>query len=192
MAGLIDKQMDGAQPPAEDPNAPQQGGESSDSDPDFRAALKFAMQALYDNGGADGVARALKADPSPKNLSDTAYQMVSVVDERTGGSVPDQLLAALAMQILKEVVDIAEAAGVSFKPSEIAVAFRDMILRYVEESGYDATQLRQAMEQVDPAQIDRAVAEQEVPEAEDAEESGEPPEGTPADKQEDVAEGEEG
>lgn len=168
--GIIDMQMQPAMPPepampgaqpmpdeADDEQLAMQEGEEgpdADSDPAFRAALQYAMQALYEGGAAEGVAKALQADPSAQNLSQTAYRMVEVVDERTDATVPEELIAVLAMQILKEVVDIGEAAGVEFKPSDIAVAFRDMVLRYVEEAGEDTTQLRAAMEQVDPAQFD--------------------------------------
>ena len=180
MAGMIEQEMAGGAAPADpmgampvdpmaaDPMAGQgammegdlEEAPDADQDPAFRAALQFAMQALYEGGAAEGVARALEANPSAQALSETAYKMVEVVDERTDANVPEELLAVLAMQILKEVVDIAEAAGIAFKPSEIALAFRDMILRYVEESGYDSTQLRAAMEEVDPAQFDAMAAEE--------------------------------
>lgn len=202
MAGLIEQQQAEHPPgPHTMPDGTQMNGQQvatpegdqgpvpqGDDDPAFRDALQFAMKALYEGNGAEGVAKTLLANPSAENLSNVAYKMVEVVDERTQASVPDELLAVLAMQILKEVVDIGEAAGVDYKPSDIATAFRDMILRYVDEQGYDSSQLRAAMEQVDPSQFDEIASEK--PETEDMEEPGEPPEDTPADQQEDAAEGE--
>lgn len=202
MAGLIEQAQGGQHPPgihtmpdgtvmdgdmpvdpgmqqvAEMPEDDMDEGPDPDTDPAFRAALQFAMTALYENGAADGVARALQADASAQTLADTAYKMVEVVDERTEASVPEELMAVLGMQILKEVVDVGEAAGVEFRPSEIALAFREMILRYVEESGEDTTQLRAAMDEIDPAQFDAIAGQGEMQdEQEEEEEEGDDEEG---------------
>ena len=64
-----------------------------------------------------------------------------------------------ARQILQEVADIAEAAGIQLKGSEIATAMKQMILRYVGEQGMDTTQLSAAMDDVDPAEFDRMAEE---------------------------------
>lgn len=179
MAGLIEKEMMGQ---AEDPNAMEPGlmegmesaaqeepetGEAeglnqdsddmSENDPNFQTALQFAMEALYSNGGAKGVSESLKSAPERiGGLADTAYEIISIVDERTDGAVPDELLVLLATRLLEEVVDIGEAAGLDYKPMEVAEAFKLMILRFVQENGGDITELQAAMDQVDPQEIENA------------------------------------
>lgn len=181
MAGLIQEQMQpgagmppgGApvedpsmQDPAADPMAMAEEGEEEGADPDtnqpFQMALQYAMEALYGNEAAKDVAQALKAAPDPvEGLANTAYEMTSVVDERTDGQVPDELIIPLAMQILEEVVEIAEAAGVQIQPSDVAQAFKQMLLRFLAEQGMDTTQLQQAMDQVDPEAFNQAAAADE-------------------------------
>lgn len=171
MQGLIKQQMAPEQEamPAEQmpPEAMEELGEGEgpdpDSDPGYTTALKFAMQALYQNGAADGVAKSLRTSRDPvEGLSNTAYEITSIVEERTEGAVPDELFALLATKILEEVADIGEAAGVQYKPSDIALALKTMILRYLGEQGMDTTQLQQAMDQVDPEEFNRmATAEGE-------------------------------
>jgi hypothetical protein len=171
MVGLVQEQMGAAGAPAQDPAAMQdpmaaQGGMEQmaagemmdaeggpdENDPAFQAALQYAMEALYSNGAAKDVAKALKSAPDPvAGLADTAYEMVSVVDERTDGLVPDELLILLAVTILQEVAEIGEAAGVDTSPTNVAEAFKQMLLRFLGEQGMDTTQLEQAMAQVDPA-----------------------------------------
>lgn len=137
----------------------------ADTDPNYQTALKFAMQALYQSGAADGVAESLRSARSPVDgLATTAYDITSIVDERTEGAVPDELFALLATKILEEVADIGEAAGISYKPADIAMALKQMILRYLGEQGMDTTQLQQAMDQVDPEEFNR-MAEAEPQEA---------------------------
>jgi hypothetical protein len=186
MAGLIQDQMGAAGAPeqemmpgaemAQDPNMMQDPAMMEDpmaqdmdddeplneDDPAFQTALQLAMQALYENGAAREVAQSLQSAPDPvMGLADTAYEMVSVVDERTEGQVPDELLILLAVTILQEVAEIGEAAGVDTSPATVAEAFKQMLLRFLGEQGMDTTQLEQAMAEVDPAMFEQ-VAESEA------------------------------
>lgn len=163
MEGLIKQQM--APQPEPTPTSPSpeiedDEGPDPDTDPNYTVALKFAMQALYENGAAEGVAKSLQSAQDPiEGLANTAYDITGIVDERTDGAVPDELFALLATKILGEVVDIGEAAGVKYKPSDIALALKTMILRYLGEQGMDTTQLQQAMDQVDPEEFNRMAEE---------------------------------
>lgn len=169
MQGLIKQQMAPEQEamPAEAEQMPPESmeemdegeGPDPDTDPNYTTALKFAMQALYENGAAEGVAKSLRNARDPVDgLANTAYEIVGIVDERTDGAVPDELFALLATKILGEVADIGEAAGVQYKPSDIALSLKTMILRYLGEQGMDTTQLQQAMDQVDPEEFNRMAA----------------------------------
>jgi hypothetical protein len=182
MAGLIQEQMQPGQAPgqppaamqdpaamAQDPAAMGGGGAEEDladaeTNEPFQTAMQYAMEALYANKAAVDVANALKAAPDPiQGLADTAYEMVSVVDERTDGQVPDELIIPLAMEILGEVVEIADAAGMEIKPSDVAGAFKQMLLRFLGEQGVDTTQLQQAMDQIDPESFNQlATADEEA------------------------------
>lgn len=169
MAGLIEQGMQpqaAPQPPApqqEQVPAGQVAGDEvdPDSDPNYVMALKFAMQALYENGAAENVAKSLRGSRDPvEGLADTAYEITSIVEERTNGAVPDELFALLATRILQEVADIAQAAGIQLRPADIALALKQMILRYLGEQGVDTSQLQQAMDQVDPSEFDRMVEQE--------------------------------
>lgn len=164
MAGLIEQGMQPQAPEQEQMPAGQMpaGGEvDPDNDPNYVMALKFAMQALYESGAAENVAKSLKGAKDPvEGLADTAYEITSIVDERTDGAVPDELFALLATRILQEVADIAQAAGIQLRPADVALALKQMILRYLGEQGVDTTQLQQAMDQVDPSEFDRMVEQE--------------------------------
>jgi len=157
MAGLINKQMAGVNPaeqmnPEEQmPNEAQEGPEPDENNPAFLAAIKLAMQALYEKGAAQDVAKQIRAAQDPvQGMADIAYDMTSVVDEKTEGQVPDELIMMLGIKVLSEIGDIAEAAGIKVTAPEIAGAFKTMLLRFLGENGMDTTQLDQAMSQIDP------------------------------------------
>jgi hypothetical protein len=150
---------EGAAPPPEMEEA-QEGGDAPEDDPGFTQAMAFAMEALYKRKAAKDIATTLRDSGSTVDaLADTAYNIVSIVDEKTEGAVSDDLLALFASRILEEVVEIAQAAGVEVKPSDIALALKKMILRFLGEHGMDTTQLEQAMDQVNPEEFNRMATE---------------------------------
>lgn len=173
MAGLIQQQMTGGpaaeKEPMEGPGpdgsmqherAEGESPEPNENDPNFQAALKYAMQVLYEKGAAKDIAQQIRSANDPVDgLADIAYNITQIVDEQTQGAVPDEMLVPLAMKILEEVVQIAEAAQVKVAPADVAGAFKQMILRYLGEQGIDTSQLQQAMDQVDPAVFEQAASE---------------------------------
>ncbi|MEY2854663.1 MAG: hypothetical protein RL030_1795 [Pseudomonadota bacterium] len=144
---------------AQDAPEAQQGAEpDAGTDQNYIAAMKMAMTALYGKEAAHDVAKAIKTAKDPvEALANTAYEMVTVVDERTNGAVPDELLIQFASEVLGEVVEIATAAGIKVSGQMIAEATREMLLRYVTEQGIDPTQLREAMGKVDTAKLGAAL-----------------------------------
>lgn len=168
MPGLIKDQMAPAQEamPAEAQQMPpenmQDMGPKPDpeTDPGYNQAVQFAMEAMYGQKAAKQIATSLKtARDKVEGMANTAYEIVSIVDERTEGAIPDELIAAFATFVLEEVAEIADAAGVDVQPSDVALALKQMILRFLGEQGVDTTQLQQAMDQVDPEEFNRMAQE---------------------------------
>tara|TARA_R110000868_G_scaffold121335_3_gene321832 strand:+ start:1364 stop:1807 length:444 start_codon:yes stop_codon:yes gene_type:complete len=141
MAGLING---GQVPPTE------QGPD--ENNPAFVQAMKFMLQVLYEKGAAKSIAEQLRlARDKVDALANISYDITSTVDERTKGAVPRELIGLLAMAVLKEVTDIAQAAKIDVSPQDAAGAFKTMLLRYLGENGVDTSQLQQGMDQIDPS-----------------------------------------
>jgi hypothetical protein len=163
MNGMLEQPAPQGAPPMQAPPGggaaaapPEAGGDQSH--PAFEAAVAFAMKALYKTGGAESVAEAVRSTSDPVTaIATTAYEMLTVVDDRTQGQVPDELLVSLASALLGEVVDIATAAGVTVSSAQIAQAMQQMLLRFVADQGLDPGQLQQAMGQLDPARLGAAL-----------------------------------
>lgn len=173
MAGLINEQMQGPDAAAPEDQmqqmqqmeqmpmgAEEEGSEPDESDPTFQAAVEYANEVLYGKQAAKDISQQLKSAPNiVDGMSDIAYEITSIVDERTDGNVPDELLVPLAMQILEEVVEIADASGLDPQPEDVAMAFKKMILRYLQEQGLDTSQLDAEMSKVDPSVFRQAAEE---------------------------------
>lgn len=185
MPGLINSQMSSNEQeamPAEAEQMPPQAGQmppekmndmgpepDPESDPNYNQAVQFAMEVMYGQKAAKQIAQSLKISRDKvEGMANTAYDIVSIVDERTDGAIPDELIAAFATFVLEEVAEIADAAGLDVQPSDVALALKQMILRFLGEQGVDTTQLQQAMDQVDPEEFNRieqegGEMEEEVP-----------------------------
>jgi hypothetical protein len=127
---------------------------SQDSDPAYQAAIDMAHEVMYKNGAAEDIATSLQTAPDlTEVLANTAYDIVSALDDNTEGAIPDELMASLALEILTEVADIGEAAGVAVNSAAVGEAVKQMMLRYVTENGGDSSSLRQSFGQIDTAGI---------------------------------------
>lgn len=123
--------------------------QAAGNNPAYQAAMEVVMQALYKQGGARDVAKVMRSGDPAQALADTAYQVVQVADERTHGEVPDELLAELASDVVTEVAEVAQAAGVQVDGDVISKAMQMMIVRFLREQGVDPSQVQQAMGQLD-------------------------------------------
>lgn len=129
----------------------------NEEDPVFLDYLRFCMTALYEKGAAKGVAQTLKSASDPATgLADTAYNILNIAGDKVDGELDEELLPLLAITLLQEVAEIGESAGVQYQGEELADALKMMILRFLQESGYDASQLESAMSQVDKSVFNQA------------------------------------
>lgn len=165
------EQMPGQDPAAEVPDgdqsaepgpdasadAPDDGGDPNPKDPAYLKAKELAMSKLYEEGAAQQIGKALSKAPSLlQGLVEQSLVLFSSVDEATNGSVPDNLLLLLGLDMLSEVAEIADAAGLPVDSATVAAAVQKFILAVVQDMGGDTTEVEQAMSQIDPAQVGSA------------------------------------
>jgi hypothetical protein len=146
--------------PGSQPQGPEQAQGEEGGDQVLDAAIDFVRRALYEAGSADGVNESLSKTRQPiEDMAMLAYELTSLADDKTEGQIPDELLMSLAVAVLSEVAEIAEASGVKLQPSDIASALKIMTLRFVGEMGHDTRSLQDAFNQVSPEQINQLAAE---------------------------------
>jgi hypothetical protein len=173
MDGLINKAMGGGAPgQVQRPEAAANGvptfkdvansDETPDineeTDPAYQAAIQSANEILYKAGAAEDIARSLKTAPDlVEAMANTAYDIVGALDEKTEGQIPDELISSLAVEILTEVADIAEAAGVPVTSAIVGEAVKQMMIRYVTDNGGDSTALKKSFDGIDTNKIGAAI-----------------------------------
>lgn len=160
--GILEEQA-GQEPPG-DPSSPdntpahenaeppqmeqQEGGEEDGvgADKAYQTAVDAVQKKLYDDGVAEGIAKSLLKSSDPvKGVTEQAQMLFQMADEATGGTVPDSMYLAFGMQMLTEVIEIAQAAGIQLDNKAIATGVRDFLISTVENLGGDTSQVNQAL-----------------------------------------------
>lgn len=138
-----------ATPPSTESGAGGQREPEGAASEDFERGLTAMMRMLYDGNGIEGAVKQVEAASNlPEGLSDTVFQLMTTLDERSGGQIPDEDLGQLARETLGMVVDAVHAAGVDVKARDVVQALNLMVTRFALENGADPEQIRQAQSQI--------------------------------------------
>lgn len=121
---------------------PLDSGDAQGGGPEYDKFLAAAKVTLFQKGGlAETIGKELiDADDPVAVLADQTYNLVAALDERSGGMLPDELLAPAAADVLGMIVEIAKHAGVKLSKEDVGAAMTTMIKRYMSESGQEGPQ----------------------------------------------------
>lgn len=135
----------------EDPQAESE--EVNLDDPAYKAALKEARSRLYSKEVAEGLAKSLLYAPDvATGIADQTKALLEATDQLTEGTVPDELYMMLGIELMGDVAEMAEAAGLSVTGTDLVKAMRQFMLGVIEDLGGDVNDLNAAMSQIDPQQ----------------------------------------
>lgn len=152
MEGLI-QQPQAEQQPAAQPQAEQPQGMEQDTpieqDQAYQEGTKFVNDELYGGQTGDDIARAIEGNKNPEDiLAFLTLQLVVKADEVTGGNMAEENYIPFAADVLEEVAEVAEAAGVEVDEVMIGNIFKKMIINWLKDNGVDTTQIEQSMSQI--------------------------------------------
>ena len=120
----------------------------------LRPDFAFFVVPIPDDGAAEGLAQALQSAPDvATGIAEQAQQLLEATDEVTDSSVPDEIYMMLGIELMGEVADIAEAAGLPVTSADLASAVRMFLGSVIESLGGDPSQIRDAMSKLDPALV---------------------------------------
>lgn len=132
--------------------------ESPDADPGFVSAFNFIMERLYQGGAARQLAQNVRESQDPAGtIAQFAYSAVENGFDSADPPMAEENLIPLAVLVLAEVSEVAEAAVGELDASVVSEAFKTMLLAFLSESGVPTGELEAAMNQVAPEQIQQLV-----------------------------------
>lgn len=99
--------------------------------------------------------RALGARPDPQAIADMAMTIVDALDEKSGATIPEDVLPGAALGVAAIIGDVIGAP----RPV-ISQAGQIMLLRLLESEGVDPQQMQQVLSHVDiNAMVEKAMAQ---------------------------------
>jgi hypothetical protein len=140
---------------------PAPGAELEEPAGDITPIVAAAMKALYEAGAIEDVISIVQNAKFPaQGLADVTFDMLSSIDEKAGGNIPEELFGPAASEILGLIVEDAQKLGLEVGGRDIALATQILVLRILEEGGQDVSQMRASMNQVDFDKVGQMIDQQ--------------------------------
>lgn len=154
MAGLINDatqpeqqpmgdEMMAEQPPAEE--ASTEGAPADAVDDAVQQVVTGAMELLYRHKTLNQIVQSIaQAGDVAQGLADATYQLMTILDDKSGGQIPEEALIPSAIEILGLIAeDYEKVSGQPVAGRDIAVASQKMLIRFFQENGVDTAEVQQ-------------------------------------------------
>ena len=141
-----------AQEPAQNMQEGAQGQEdfSPEQDDVYQRAQIAVGRLLYEADGiTDAIEQISESGSVAEGLKRTVQGVLTAIDERTGGQIDEEVMVALALDVLTQLVEAMEARGTNVRGRDIAQAVQMLASEYLEQGGVDTATLQQALSQMD-------------------------------------------
>lgn len=169
MAGIIESKM-GAQEPvppqgAAMEEAPEQQGMEEQADPRMQDGYDRVMdafsQAVHNEKQAKMIVESLQGEDPEQTIASHAINILTVLDEKSGGKIPSELLIAAAVEGAELIAELGERAGFyEFDEAMQARVMQQMMALAVQRGIIDQAEIEELIASMDPAEVDGMVAQQ--------------------------------
>jgi len=123
-----------------------------DDSPEYQQTLQrialAAAKALRQPSVVREIAAAVQSDDPASAIGNIAYDMTNALDERSGASIPEDVLPGAALTVLGLISEIAD-----LDEPVVIDATKTMMVRLLQEAGADPQEMAQALKQVDIASM---------------------------------------
>ncbi|MDX8400950.1 MAG: hypothetical protein R8K20_11995 [Gallionellaceae bacterium] len=133
---------------------PQHGMQDNDGDSDdqqgggdIQKVVLAAMDMLYSDKMRASSVKMLKGGKPVVTIPTLAAKLVAIVDEKSGGNMPEDIVIPAAMEILDEVREFAEKADIAYPEEEEDNAIMVMVQDLMESFGVTKEQVQEFIDQ---------------------------------------------
>ena len=129
----------------------------------YEKVVLAGMSVLYDDKTRDKVLTAIKSggDDPAKALAKMAQMIITQLDEKSKGTIPETVLLPAAAEILEHTAELAQVAGIAqVDDATLGQAGQHLVWALGEQYGVDEEELMALVESLKPEQI-RSMVEQQ-------------------------------
>lgn len=140
------------------------GGEAAT--PEEQAAYErvvlAGMKVLYSQETHQNIVQMLGQGEPAEAMATAVTIVMSQLDERSGGKIPEVVIFPAAAELLGQVAEIAEAAKVAQVDDRVvARAMQILVVKLADQYGIDPADAQALVQSVEPEQLQQIVAEQQ-------------------------------
>lgn len=155
MDGLIEERMTttqnetNTQQPAKEPMQ-DQGGQSEQADQEaYEKVIIAGSKILYDEQTNPGIMKMIEdgQDDMPNTLAQIVLMIFEQLDEQSNGQVPQQVIIPAASDLLIEVIELTEEAGIADIDDQTEIKATSIILKSLfDKYGVTEEEVRQYLD----------------------------------------------
>jgi hypothetical protein len=134
----------------------QQSNATPEEQAVYEQVVLSGMKVLYDEATHGTVMEMLSkgADDPAQTLSNIVTLVITEVDDRNNGAIPETVILPAAMELMDAVTELAEVAGLFEVTPDIAETATHMLLAKMgDHYGIDQASIEQFMASIPPDQI---------------------------------------
>ena len=147
--------------------SPAQGQPGDQATPEEQEAYdrvtSVATLMLHDEQVKPNILEMLQmgVDTPAESLAQTATMLFTLVDEKSNGKIPEDIIGISAIGILELVIELVEEEGVFTVDEKIqGAALQHLIVGMSELYGGDPAEAQERVQSMDPQELERIVAQQ--------------------------------
>jgi hypothetical protein len=154
-----------AEEPAEQEQAVASGEEvTPEAQENYERVVMAASEVLHSDETHDSIMGMLKsgADDPGATMAEITTMVMLQLDEQSGGKIPEDVILPASEEVLTMVAELAHAAQI-FTPDQQALnsAMQQTVTKLGEHYGVSPEDIQELLSQMDPAEVERIVAEQQ-------------------------------
>lgn len=128
----------------------------------YSRTVLAGMKVLYDQATHASIVQSLKQGEPAEALANTVAVIMTQIDQKSGGKIPEAVILPAAAEILELTAEIATTAKV-FQADEatVARAMQLLVINLAKQYGVEPGDIQALMQSIDPEQVQQMVAQQQ-------------------------------
>lgn len=164
-ANPADQSVDQAAPTDSTGNSDTQQGEAATpAEQDaYTKTVLAGLKVLADDKSHQQVMQTLQQGDRPDSaMANVVVSIMTELDRQSQGKIPEAVIIPAAMEILAELGDLAQTAGVfEVDDATMTGAAQQVVMKLLEQYGVNSQDVQAVISKIDPAKVKQMVADQQ-------------------------------
>lgn len=153
-----------AQPIAPGGEIPGSEPASAEEQESYKKVVMAGLTTMFQDGSTkESILKRLKAgaDNPPQALADIATMLITALDQKSKGTIPEVVILPAAAEILENAGQLANEAGIfEVNQNVIGEAAQIMVMSLAEKYGVEPAEIQELLDSMDQGSLDQIRTQQ--------------------------------